>query len=128
MCRTLVLQSAGLVRLDRSAGRISSGPQAFGTRAHRYFERLNNRLSNRVSGKYKVSTEQFRTRRGGITPRRRKGTIGADVIVESADTPGVLRNFDLKTYTTVQRPISTRRQNGFLRRFRRIAEEIFVRQ
>src|SRR5262249_53914326 len=43
-------RAADFARRDRGLGNIRNNPQAFGTRAHDYFERFNNRLSNRVAG------------------------------------------------------------------------------
>ena len=118
--------AAGFARGDLRIGSVNTSAQAFGTRAHSYFERLNNRLSNRVAGSYRVATEEFRDSLGQIVGRRSSSSIGADVLVEQWGSGSFFRNYDLKTYGTIQRPISAARQRQFQVRFGMSATEIFV--
>ena len=120
-------RGADFARIDEGLGAIS-GPQAFGTRAHQYFERFNNRLANRSAGTYDVATEQYRNPFGGIVWPRSPQSIGADVLYKSWESTGAATIYDLKTFSTVPRAIRPGRQNDFLRRFGAQAQEIYVPQ
>jgi len=112
-------------RDDLAAGAISTGPQAFGTRAHRYFEILNKRIQTQMAGLFRVKPEQFRDSTGAVVPRRSSGSIGSDVLVEPWNAPVALWNFDLKTHGGIEIPISPARQLEFQLRFGAQAEEIY---
>jgi hypothetical protein len=116
-----------LTRRALARGRISSGPQAFGTRAHSLFEGLNDRLNRALiaeSSPFRVISEEFRDAAGATTTRRANGSIGADVqIKDTANT--TLKVMDLKTHGGRQIPMSSTRQNQFKTRFGLPAEEIY---
>ena len=104
-------------------------PGAIGTRAHQIFERLNNRLANRVAGSYRIGTEEFRNAAGVSVAPRSAGSISADVYYRPWANPGAAPTiFDLKTYGTTPTPISATRQLEFLRRFGSPATEIFMQR
>jgi hypothetical protein len=117
-----------LARRAVARGRISSGPQTFGTRAHMYFERLNRRLDRSLSAEgnsLTVAAEEFRNSAGIITATRALGSIGADAIIRDTADSSLLRIFDLKTHGGTLLPISPARQSEFMRRFGDTATEIF---
>jgi hypothetical protein len=117
-----------LARRAAAKGRISSGSQAFGTRAHLYFERLNKRLARWLDdngSSIKVEVEEFRNAAGKLVSRRAKGAIGADVKVTDVLDSTVLLIFDLKTHGGIIVFISKLRQLEFFRRFGANAQEIF---
>ncbi|MFN0217011.1 MAG: SpvB/TcaC N-terminal domain-containing protein, partial [Saprospiraceae bacterium] len=75
-----------LTRADVAAGRLSSGPQAFGTRAHSHFERLNIQLNNQLIAEgntFRIAAEEFRDAAGNLAATRASGSIGADVILRN---------------------------------------------
>src|SRR5262249_39402846 len=100
----------------------------FGTEAHQFFERFNNRLANRVAGTYGVSTEQFRDPLGFVGPPRTTGSIGADVLYACWRSTNTSALYDLTTFSVVGRPIGATRHPLFIDRFGVRAQEIFVRQ
>ena len=59
-----------MARADRVAGRIGSSPNAVGIRAHSHFQRLNNRLGNRIAGDFSVATERFKDAAGLTVPKQ----------------------------------------------------------
>lgn len=119
------------VELTRRAverGRISGSAQAFGTRAHLLFERLNNRLNQRLitlESDFRVFAEVFRDKVGGEVPKRSAGSIGADLEIRNIRDPKFVKVFDLKTYESKQTPISSTRQIEFMRRIGAEAKEIY---
>lgn len=117
-----------LARRAAARGRISGSAQDFGTRAHLYFERLNNRLNARLideGSTFRVATEEFRDAAGGLTLPHAKGSIGADAVIRSVDDPAYLQIFDFKTHGGILRPISPGRQTQFIDRFGTSATEIY---
>ncbi len=117
-----------LTRRAMARGRITNSPQAFGSRSHLYFERLNERLNRRLADKgssFRVFAEEFRDASGDLTLRRAKGSIGVDVIVRNLKDTKVNTIFDLKTYNVNQIPVSTGRQGQFNARFGAFAEELY---
>ena len=120
-----------LTRRAAARGTMPSGPQAFGTQAHRYFEWLNTRLNRSLieeGSSIRVIAEEFRDSLGAVVSRRAKGSIGADAIVRDAANPSILQLFDLKTHGGIISSISVARQSEFLKRFGAIASEIFRRR
>jgi len=120
--------AADYARLDQALGRIENTPGAFGVRAHRYFEMLNNRTMNRVAGTYRVAVEQFRDPKGRIVLPRSAGSIGADVLYRPWESKSAPIIYDLKTYSVVPRPIRPARQLEFKLRFGARSQEIYVLQ
>jgi hypothetical protein len=117
-----------LARRAATRGRIGKSPQAFGTRAHLYFKRFNERLNRRLAKKgnrFRVSAEEFRTERGTITEIHARDSIGADAVVTDSLNKNYKRVFDLKTYQAIKRPIAESRQREFKRRFGSQAREIY---
>ena len=117
-----------LTRRAVARGRIKETAQAFGTHAHKLFERLNRRLNRRLiaeSSSFRITAEQFRDSLGNIVTRRARGSIGADALIFRSGNSNFLRNFDLKTHGGIERLISPARQIDFLSRFGIVAEEIF---
>jgi len=117
-----------LARRAVKRGDVSGGARAFGSRAHSYFEKLNNRLNRRLRSKnssLEVVSEEFRDVFKKVSGRRAAGSIGPDTIIRDSLDPSVNLIFDLKTHGGVLRYISERRQNEFLRRFGARAVEIF---
>lgn len=114
------------VSYARLSGTTSA--QGFGTEAHQFFETFNNRLANRVAGTYDVATEQFRNAAGRVVANRSSGSIGADVLYTPWGSSAPPTIFDLKTFNTILRPISTARQDQFFLRFGSRAQEIYVPQ
>jgi hypothetical protein len=117
-----------LARRAAARGRIGSTPQAFGKRAHLYFERLNKRLNERLSNRgsrFRVSAEEFRSERGRIVPRNTAGSIGGDAVVTNTKNARDIAVFDLKTYEATKRPIPASRQHEFKTRFGSPAEELY---
>jgi len=122
-------QAAGKTRLERSQGNARlENPSAFGTKAHKHFERENNKLQNRIAGDKRVSVEEFRSSDGALVRRREAGSIGADVIVRSRNSSRVEHLFDLKTYMKSPTKIGSGRQLDFEERFGKKAQEIFIKQ
>jgi hypothetical protein len=126
--RQNAILATDMARADRIAGRIGSDARAVGIRAHSHFERLNNRLGNRIAGDFRVATEQFRDSTGAIRPKRlvtfasgfqlrlpQPGTIGADLVLTGRN--GVTRLFDLKTHNGTLGTMSASRELQFLSRF-----------
>jgi hypothetical protein len=114
------------VSYARLSGTTSA--QSFGTEAHQFFQRFNNRLANRVAGTYDVATEQFRDPLGVVVANRSPGSIGADVLYRPWRSSSPPTIFDLKTFNNAPRPINNARQIQFLRRFGSTAQEIYVPQ
>ena len=117
-----------LTRRAAARSTVLSGPQAFGTRAHRCFEWLNNRLNRSLveeGSSIRVIAEEFRDSLGAVVSRRASGSIGADAIVRDAANSSILRIFDLKTHGGTLTMISAVRQAKFLSRFGATASEIF---
>ncbi|MEX0679109.1 MAG: hypothetical protein WD063_18690, partial [Pirellulales bacterium] len=114
----------------RAAGRggVSATPQAFGSRSHLYFKRLNERLDRRLVSErspFRVSAEEFRDISGDLVPRHSKGSIGADVVVRDARNPLHLEILDLRTHGGTPRRISGPRQVDFEARFGVSVREIY---
>lgn len=83
---------------------------------------------NLLAGTYRVATEQYRNPLGRVVFPRSADSIGADVLYTpwASSTPTTI--YDLKTFSTVPRPISPGRQTEFRIRFGAPAQEIFVPQ
>ncbi|MBX7059961.1 MAG: hypothetical protein K1X75_18005, partial [Leptospirales bacterium] len=123
--------ATALTRRALSRGRINSGASPFGTRAHSYFEKLNNRLNRRMvdsGSSFRLRAEVFRDAMGRDVSRRAAGSIGADALLLNTRDSTFKRVFDLKTYGTTQYPISGSRQQLFWKRFQAFAEEIYRRR
>jgi hypothetical protein len=118
-------EAVQLTRADVASGVLKPSSQSFGTRAHTYFEWLNEKLGTRVSGLYRVLPEQFRNAAGAIVPRRNSGSIGTDVLIEPWNQATARWNFDLKTHGGVEVPISSQRQAQFTIRFGIPAQELY---
>jgi hypothetical protein len=117
-----------LARRAVARGRVTDSAQGFGSRAHKYFERLNKRLNNRLvdeGSNFRLVREQFRDAAGDVAGRRARGSIGPDVFIRDLADSSFMRIFDLKTHGGIERLISAARQNQFLQRFGVFAEEIF---
>ncbi|MGC4002699.1 MAG: hypothetical protein QM811_05995 [Pirellulales bacterium] len=117
-----------LARRAVARGRITGSPQAFGSRAHRYFEGLNRRLNARLAkegSKFRIASEEFRDADGLVTSRNADNSIGADTVLRSIDDPNFIQIFDLKTHGGTLRPIPASRQTQFIDRFGTSAQEIY---
>ncbi|MCE9600581.1 MAG: hypothetical protein K8S54_21665, partial [Spirochaetia bacterium] len=113
-----------LARRALANGRINGGAQAFGSRAHMYFDRLNRRLASqleRVGSEFSLQSEVFFDRAGTQYLHRVAGTIGPDAVIYN-EAGKIIRALDLKTGLTA---IQKSRQAEFLRRMGIEVEEIF---
>ncbi|WP_143873516.1 hypothetical protein [Catenovulum sediminis] len=111
-------------------GRINNTAQAFGTRAHKYFERLNDRLNMRLSdadSPFSLQVEPFRDNNGALVGNnvRLPGTIGADI--EIFDNGNIIKALDLKTHGGIEKLIAQNRQADLTKRIGVSVEEIFKR-
>ena len=118
-----------LTRRQVSRGLVTNTDQAFGSRSHLLFDKLNQRLERELvlSGSdFRLQSEVFRDVKGVTVGRNAPGSIGADAFLTSRGIdPFYSRVFDLKTYGTTQIPISTTRQSLFLTRFGAEAKELY---
>lgn len=108
---------------------MTNTDQAFGSRAHLLFDKLNTRLGRemRLEGSdFRLQSEVFRDSSLLTGARNAPGSIGADAFLTSRSIdPFYSRVFDLKTYGTTQIPISSTRQTLFQTRFGAQAEELY---
>ena len=119
-----------LTRRQATRGLVKSGDQAFGSRSHLLFDKLNQRLDRELVGSgsdFRLQSELFRNSNGVTIGRNAPGSIGADAFLTSRGIdPFYARVFDLKTYGSTQIQIPSARQNLFQNRFGAQAQEIYV--
>ncbi len=117
-----------LMRRQAARGLVTNSEQAFGSRSHLLFDKLNTRLGRelRLDGSdFRLQSEVFRDSSLLTGARNAPGSIGADAFLTHRVDPFYSRVFDLKTYGTTQIPISPTRQSLFQTRFGAQAEELY---